>query len=98
MIKSFGNNKIKDWDQLESNELEIIIDYLKHVIKFKKIPLHSTYQNLIYALIFYGQKTDKVEKERDINANLGYCEDWKNKYSDYLLLLVLERIIINIYF
>ena len=83
IIKSHKSLKIKSWEDLKANELKLIVDYMKEIVETKDKPLYSSFQNLIYSLIFYGQvNVDQDNDKYNIYTGLEYCKRWRSNYND----------------
>ena len=81
MLKSIKSSvKINNWEDLKTEELKIVADYLKEMIEIKDKPFHSTFHNLIYAMIYYAQNISNIGSEYNISVALGYCNVWRKNY------------------
>jgi hypothetical protein len=88
ILKSNKILKIKSWEDFGQNEVKLIVDYEKKLLKTKTKPSYSTFKNLIYSLIYYGQlnvdqgNDNRINNEYNIHVALEYCNRWLQNYSD----------------
>jgi hypothetical protein len=88
ILKSNKKFKIKSWEDFRPDELKSIVDYGIKLLETKPKPSYSTFKNLIYSLVYYGQLNDdqgndnRINDKYNIHVALEYCNRWLQNYSD----------------
>jgi hypothetical protein len=85
ILKSHRSMEIESWHDFKSEELKLIVSYLKKAFENSTRPLYTTFLNLVNSMIFYGQICPDAELDT-INPEVArkYCEQYRTSANDEL--------------
>ena len=88
LSKNLNYDKLPQIGTIITGRVKQIVDYGKKLLETKIKPSYSTFKNLIYSLIYYGQLNVEEDNENQSNdlyniyTALEYCKRWMQNYSD----------------